>query len=110
MVSNPSVDNVTVSFPFDRGADRIVCSNGERSKRFNVFGAEADEDGMTCDADGSERRLVCMGRNLDDEPGEEGDDVKEGEERAGGEVLSELTSVREDTRCKGFETAAVAAM
>ena len=99
------------SFPFDRVADRIVCSNGERSKRFNVFGAETDEEGMTWAADGSERRLLCVGRNLFDELGGDRDDVKVGEETAAGaEGLSELRSVREETRCKGFERAAAAAM
>jgi hypothetical protein len=97
---------MALSFPFDRVADRTVCSNGERSKRFNVFGAEVDEDGMAWAGDGSERRVVCMGRNLDDELGGEGDDVKEGE-GTGGEELSELTRVGEDTKCKGFETAAM---
>ena len=34
-----------VGFPFDRVADRMVCSKGERSKRLNVIGADSEEEG-----------------------------------------------------------------
>lgn len=35
----------TEDFPFDRVADRTVCSKGERSKRLKVIGAESEEEG-----------------------------------------------------------------
>ena len=34
-------------FPFDRVADRMVCSIGVRNKRLNVIGVDPDEEG--CD-------------------------------------------------------------
>jgi hypothetical protein len=71
---------------------------------------------MTC-TDGSGRWPLCLGftRDVDGEVGGGGEDMK-GEEdlegvgqAAGAEGVSELTTIRGETMCRGFEKAAAAA-
>ena len=40
-------ETAPLDFPFDRVADRMVCSIGVRKKRLNVIGVDSDEEG--CD-------------------------------------------------------------
>ena len=40
-------ETAPVVFPFDRVADRMVCSIGERKKRLNDIGVDSDKEG--CD-------------------------------------------------------------
>lgn len=40
-------ETAPLDFPFDRVADRMVCSIGVRNKRLNDIGVDSDEEG--CD-------------------------------------------------------------
>jgi hypothetical protein len=107
-------EEVAAGFPFDRAADRIVCSNGERSKRFSDIGAGVDGAGAGCDISSGctdlERVVGNVGGGGGGGSGEredlEGGGLEGGEWAAGG-GRSELTDAREDRMCRGIGTALI---
>jgi hypothetical protein len=101
---------VVPGFPFDRAADRIVCSNGERSKRLSDIGA-VDGAGAGCDISSG---CTNLGRVVGGVGGGGGGGSGEREDLKGGGLeggewagRSELTDAREDRMCRGVGTALI---
>jgi hypothetical protein len=85
----------------DLVADRMVCSNGVRSRRLKVIGVDSDEEGCA----NLERFVGEVGRGSGEREDLE-EVAMEGVVQAGEtEGDSELTAMREDTIRRGLETA-----